>query len=305
MSNVILKAENICFEYKTRVGLFKSFNHKVLNNLSFNIEKGEVVGILGKNGAGKSTLLRILSGVLAPDSGSVSLPPNTTRSLLSLGLGFNNELTGRDNVILSSMFNGYSKKESILIADDIRDFSELGDFFEQPVRTYSSGMRSRLGFSAGLITKVDILMIDEVLAVGDKHFKAKAEKAMLEKISSDQTVLFVSHNEKQIKQICSRTIDLSNNGEVRYNNKPTKLIDKLSLSLPSDVVRAIVMQDYNNLEKLVKNDFRMLRDVAVLIEDKNKKLALKLMKMALNLNPNGGYMKKKLQYYTSNSEDNV
>jgi len=156
--------------------------------------------------------------VLGPDSGSVWMPKGTTRSLLTLGVGFNGELTGRDNVILSSMFNGYNKKQSIDLAEQIKAFSELGNFFEQPVRTYSSGMRAKLGFSAGMITKVDILMIDEVLAVGDKQFRQKAEKAMLEHIGGgDQTVLFVSHAPGQVKKVCNRSLDLSNGlNEVIY-----------------------------------------------------------------------------------------
>ncbi|GAM59561.1 teichoic acid export ATP-binding protein tagH [Vibrio ishigakensis] len=138
---------------------------------------------------------------MKPDMGSIEVATGATVSLLSLGLGFNQQLTGRDNVILSSMFNGYSRKEAKDLAKKIKEFSELGEFFEQPVRTYSSGMRSRLGFSAGLITKVDVLLIDEVLAVGDKEFKQKAEAAMLEHIGgNDQTVLFVSHSERQIKK---------------------------------------------------------------------------------------------------------
>ena len=205
-----MKVNNISLEYKTRTGFFKSFKHKALSNISFEIKRGEVLGILGGNGTGKSTLLKILAGVMEPDTGTVWMPKGTTRSLLTLGLGFNGELTGRDNVILSSMFNGYSKKEAIKLAELIKNFSELGDFFEQPVRTYSSGMRAKLGFSAGMITKVDILMIDEVLAVGDKNFRQKAEKAMSEHIAGGkQTVLFVSHAPGQIKKVCDRSLDLS------------------------------------------------------------------------------------------------
>ncbi|USE00340.1 ABC transporter ATP-binding protein [Vibrio sp. SCSIO 43133] len=209
MSELLLKVRNISLEYRTRTGILSSFSHQALNDVSFDVFQGEVVGLVGKNGAGKSTLLRILSGVMEPDSGSVWMPTGTTRSLLSIGLGFNNELTGRDNAILSCMFNGISMKDAEEIADNIKEFSELGDFFEQPIKTYSSGMKSRLGFSAGIISEVDLLMIDEVLAVGDAAFKKKAERCIVEKMTgSDKSVLFVSHNAKQIQRVCTRTIEL-------------------------------------------------------------------------------------------------
>ncbi|WP_133150281.1 ATP-binding cassette domain-containing protein, partial [Vibrio breoganii] len=128
MNDYILKVEGVSHEYKTRTGLFSSFSHKALDDVSFNVVRGEVVGIVGKNGAGKSTLLRILAGVIEPQKGSVWMPESTTRSLLSIGLGFNRELTGRDNAILSCMFNGISMKDAKDISEDIKEFSELGVF---------------------------------------------------------------------------------------------------------------------------------------------------------------------------------
>jgi lipopolysaccharide transport system ATP-binding protein len=209
MSDYILKVENLSLEYRTRSGLFDYFCHKALDNVSLEVLKGEVVGIVGRNGAGKSTLLRILAGVIEPDSGTVWMPENTTRSLLSIGLGFNNELTGRDNAILSCMFNGISMRDAEDIACSIKEFSELESFFEQPMKTYSSGMRSRLGFSTGVVSEVDLLMIDEVLAVGDAYFKKKAEQYIKTKIEGkNKSVLFVSHNEKQVKRLCTRSIEL-------------------------------------------------------------------------------------------------
>ena len=206
--DIVLEAKNLCLEYKTRVSIFKKFSHKALDNVNLQVERGEILGIAGKNGAGKSTLLKVLAGVLTPDSGSVYLEKGLRISLLSLGLGFNGNLTGRDNAILSCMLNGYSKRESIELLDEIKEFSELGEFFEQPVRTYSSGMKSRLGFATGVLADVDILLIDEVLSVGDKTFKQKAEKTMLEKIHGNNTVLFVSHSEQQMKRICDRIVEL-------------------------------------------------------------------------------------------------
>lgn len=209
MSEHILKVRNVSLEYRTRTGFFSSFKHKALDGVTFDVFRGEVVGIVGNNGAGKSTLLRILAGVIKPDAGSVWMPNGTTRSLLSIGLGFNSELTGRDNAILGCMFNGLSKRDAEEIAYDIKEFSGLGDFFEQPIKTYSSGMKSRLGFSTGVVSEVDLLMIDEVLAVGDASFKKKAEQYILDKMGgNDRSVLFVSHNAKQIKRLCTRTIEL-------------------------------------------------------------------------------------------------
>lgn len=208
MSDTVLEFRNVTLEYKSRINLFNTFTHKALDDVSFTVKRGEVLGITGRNGAGKSTLLKVAAGVLQPDSGKVISPIGTTKSLLSLGLGFSPDLSGRDNAIISCMLNGLTKKEAISVLAEVKQFSELGDFFEQPVKTYSSGMKSRLGFSTGLITEVDILMVDEVLSVGDVSFRKKAEQAMLSKIKGQQTVLFVSHNEKQIERLCDRVIEL-------------------------------------------------------------------------------------------------
>jgi lipopolysaccharide transport system ATP-binding protein len=131
---------------------------------------------------------------------------NISRSLLSLGLGFNPQLTGRDNAILSCMLSGYAKHEIKKKLEHIKEYSTLGNFFEQPVKTYSAGMRARLGFSTGVLTNVDILLIDETLSVGDQDFRKKAEKTLLDKMAGDLTVIFVSHSEVQMKNLCTRCI---------------------------------------------------------------------------------------------------
>jgi lipopolysaccharide transport system ATP-binding protein len=176
MIDNIISVENVSLEYKSRAGFFKSFSHKALNNVTFDIKKGEVFGVLGGNGSGKSTLLQVLGGILQPDNGKVVVDKNITRSLLSLGLGFNPELTGEDNALISCMLNGYTKKDAKILLKQIGEFSELGVFFYQPVKTYSAGMKARLGFSTAVLAHVDILLIDEVLSVGDNAFKAKAQK---------------------------------------------------------------------------------------------------------------------------------
>jgi lipopolysaccharide transport system ATP-binding protein len=209
MNDNIISVENVSLEYKSRAGFFKSFSHKALNNVTFDIKKGEVFGVLGGNGSGKSTLLQVLGGILQPDNGKVVVDKNITRSLLSLGLGFNPQLTGEDNALISCMLNGYTKKDAKILLKQIGEFSELGVFFYQPVKTYSAGMKARLGFSTAVLAHVDVLLIDEVLSVGDNAFKAKAQKTLLDKIKGDQTVIFVSHSDQQIEKICDRCIWLN------------------------------------------------------------------------------------------------
>ncbi|WP_341938835.1 ABC transporter ATP-binding protein [Marinimicrobium sp. C2-29] len=204
--DILLEAKNLKYAYASRLWGFKRFNFEVLKGLDFNVYRGETLGIMGRNGCGKSSLLRILNGVVAPTGGELKQTGNPTRILLTLGLGFDKDLTGRDNAMLSAMLQGYSRSRAREALDEVKAFSELGDFFERPVKTYSSGMRSRLGFSTALKTEVDLLLIDETLSVGDQHFSHKAEKAMMEKINSEQTVIFVSHSGGQVNKVCSRAI---------------------------------------------------------------------------------------------------
>ena len=209
-TNTILSANNITLNYQARSGLLKKFKHTALKNVSLNLYNGETLGVLGRNGCGKSSLLKILAGIIRPTTGQINVNKHTTRSLLTLGLGFRKDLSGRDNAILSAMLNGLNKHDAMQSIDEIKEFSELKNFFEQPVRTYSSGMRARLGFSTAIITNVDILLIDEVLGVGDTHFKKKAQTYITNKINSDQTIVFVSHNLEQINSLCDRVIWIEN-----------------------------------------------------------------------------------------------
>lgn len=205
MTSPILTAKNIGLVYKRQGVLFGSFQHRVLKDISFELLQGETLGILGRNGGGKSTLLRILAGIVNPTEGTVGCTPGVTRALLTLGLGFIPNVSGRENAMYSAMLQGMPRKDAKLILPKIEDFSELGDFFDQPVATYSSGMKSRLGFATAIFTHVDILFIDEVLSVGDAHFKKKAEAAMMDKLNN-QTCVFVSHSSDQVNKVCSRAI---------------------------------------------------------------------------------------------------
>lgn len=201
----IIEVRNIELTYKS-LGLFKQFQHQAIRDVSFRIAPGEILGVVGRNGCGKSSLLQILADLVAPTSGEIIAKPRLTRALLSVGLGFNPNLKGRDNAVFSAMLQGASKAEARALEELIKEFSELGEFFDQPVKTYSSGMKSRLGFATALMVNVDLLLVDETLSVGDASFNTKAENAMLEKMNGEQTVVFVSHNARQVQRLCSRAL---------------------------------------------------------------------------------------------------
>ncbi len=173
-----------------------------VDNVSFSLEKGTIMGIVGKNGSGKSTLLNTIAGIMSPDSGSIDLHGNSV-SLLSIGVGFQKNLSGRDNILLCGMMLGFSKKEVMAKMEEIIEFSELGTFIDSPVRTYSSGMYSKLAFSITAILETDIILIDEVLSVGDAKFKKKSYAKMKELISdANRTVLIVSHSNSTLEELC-------------------------------------------------------------------------------------------------------
>ena len=198
---------------------------KAVKGVSFEVPKGQILGICGKNGSGKSTLLRAISGIFSPDSGSINLHGNSI-SLLSIGVGFQKQLTGYENIFLSGMLLGYSKEQIEEKINDIIEFSELGDFIYRPVRSYSSGMHSKLAFSITAILETDIMLIDEVLSVGDIHFKEKSYNKMKELISNDdRTVVIVSHNSNTIKELCNKVIWL-HEGLIKAQGDPKDIMDK-------------------------------------------------------------------------------
>lgn len=203
---VMLELENVCLSYQVGRKRFDHGKHHVLDNVSLKVYEGETLGIMGRNGVGKTTMLRLMARIFAPTSGTVRIHPGKTASLLSLGLGFKGDLSGRNNALLAAMLQGSSREQAESYLEGIREFSELGDSFEEPVKSYSSGMKARLGFTTALLTHVDILLIDEILSVGDAHFRGKAQEAMKYRIASDQTVVFVSHMADQVKQLCDRVI---------------------------------------------------------------------------------------------------
>ena len=176
-----------------------------LEDISFDVKKGEVMGIIGKNGAGKSTLLKIIAGVLKPTKGKVFLKGKSP-PMLELGSGFDQELSGSENIFLNGSILGYDKEFLGNKYDEIVEFSELKDFIHMPIRNYSSGMLMRLAFSIATVVEPEILIVDEILAVGDEGFQAKSKARMMELMSGGTTVLFVSHSLKQIEEMCDRVI---------------------------------------------------------------------------------------------------
>ena len=180
--------------------------YEALDHVSFTVNKGEVVGLIGHNGAGKSTLLKIISGILRPTEGSVAVQGNIV-PMLELGSGFDMDLTGVENIFLNGAILGYSEPFLKSKYQQIVDFSELSsDFLNMPLRNYSSGMLSRLAFSVATVVEPEILIVDEVLAVGDSDFQQKSMSRMMELMSGGTTVLFVSHDIKQVKKMCSRVV---------------------------------------------------------------------------------------------------
>ncbi len=210
--------------YSIKKSLFKlkkteMQEYTAVNDVSFDVKKGEILGILGKNGCGKSTMLRAIGGVFRPNSGTIDLKGNTV-SLLAIGVGFQKQVTGRENILLSGMLLGFSEEEIRAKMPDIIAFSELGSFIDKPVKTYSSGMHSKLAFSIAVNLETDILLIDEVLAVGDQRFKQKSQDKMREMINEkDRTVVIVSHNIKQLRNLCDRVMWM-HKGQIRRIGKP-------------------------------------------------------------------------------------
>ena len=196
---------------------------RALEDVNFHIEKGQVCGIIGRNGAGKSTLLKIIAGVLAPTKGTVKVNGNIA-PMLELGAGFDQDLSARENIYLNGAILGYSKEFLDQKYQDIVDFSELHEFMDNPIRTYSSGMMIRLAFSIATIVEPEILIVDEILSVGDASFAEKSGKRMRELMSGGTTVLMVSHVLEQIREMCDRVIWMDH-GKVIMDGDPDEVCD--------------------------------------------------------------------------------
>lgn len=196
----------------------------VLNHININIKKGETVALIGTNGSGKSTLLKLMTKIIYPTKGTIKTNGKLT-SLLELGAGFHPDFTGRENIYFNASIFGLTKKEIEKRMDDIIKFSELEEFIDNPVRTYSSGMYMRLAFSIAINVDAEILLIDEILAVGDQHFQDKCFNKLQELSNSDKTIVIVSHSLDSIKKLCNRAIWIYE-GEVKLDGSPKQVIDE-------------------------------------------------------------------------------
>ncbi|MDD6579581.1 MAG: ABC transporter ATP-binding protein [Lachnospiraceae bacterium] len=232
MDTKIIKVNNVSMEFNMasdRTLYFKEYilkkvkneikykKFRAIDNVSFEVEKGMNVGLIGHNGAGKSTLLKLISGILKPTTGDITVSGNIV-PMLELGSGFDMDMTGEENIFLNGAVLGYAEDYLKSKYREIVDFSDLGDFIFVPIRNYSSGMLMRLAFSIATVVEPEILIVDEILSVGDAYFQEKSRKRMEELMSGGTTVLYVSHNIEQLMQICQKTIWLDHGRIVMYGD---------------------------------------------------------------------------------------
>ncbi len=204
--DIIVETNHICVDFKQGGPIWRrSVPFRAIDDASFTIRKGDSIGVIGRNGAGKTTLLKTLAGIILPSSGTIIRFTNSI-TLLALGAGYEPLLPACDNVILNGMLLGVSKRDMEAKLDAIFDYAELRDFRKMPIKNYSSGMRSRLAFATTVHMETDVLLIDEVFAVGDRDFRAKSDETMTKRIRSGQTVVLVSHQISTIKRLCRRAM---------------------------------------------------------------------------------------------------
>lgn len=238
MENYMIKVNDVSVKYRLandKILTLKEFvialarkkikytEFRALNNISFTVEKGEVIGIIGHNGAGKSTLLKTISGIIKPTTGNVMVNGNIV-PMLELGSGFDMDLSGRENIFLNGSILGYSETYLKSKYDEIVEFSELGQFIEMPLRNYSSGMVVRLAFSIASVVEPEILILDEVLSVGDADFQEKSKKRMKKMMSGGTTVLLVSHIMSQVREMCNRVVWIEH-GVIQMVGETKKVCD--------------------------------------------------------------------------------
>lgn len=234
---IVVKDLHVTYKELKKMNIKQSLFHfkinraekfEALKGISFSVKEGQILGIVGKNGSGKSTLLRVLAGIFSADSGTVDLMGHSV-SLMSIGAGFQTKLTGFENIILCGLLLGFTEEQVRQKIPEIIEFSELGDFIYKPVRTYSSGMYSKLTFSITALLETDIMLIDEVLSVGDIHFKEKSGKKMREIIADkNRTVVIVSHSMSTLSELCDEVLWL-HDGEIKEMGDPQTVINNYEI----------------------------------------------------------------------------
>lgn len=285
MEKTVIKIENLSKDYKIydrKIDrllevLFPFYKKhklfKALDNISFEVKKGEILGIIGKNGAGKSTILKIITGIVAQTCGNVTVDGRIS-SLLELGTSFNPELTGRENIYLHGQVNGLSNEEIKVREDEIIDFADIGDHIEQPVKTYSSGMFARLAFACAMNVDPDILIVDEVLSVGDMRFQEKSITKMKEIRNKGTTILFVSHSLPAIRNFCDNAIWLEN-GAMKMSGTAADITEKYKDYMLDDLIKRPInhKQKEKNIEILFvntnKTKYKKDEDIVISIGVKN------------------------------------
>lgn len=233
----LISVRDVTVSYPIRTGMASWSTFTPLRDISFDLHRGETVGIIGRNGAGKSTLLRMIAGIIEPDGGQI-INAGARVTLLTLGVGFTPYLTGRENAILSGMLLGMRRRDIVRRLPHIIKFSGLDRFIDQPLRTYSSGMRARLGFSVALQIDPDVLLIDEVLGVGDEEFKTKSTTEMKRLIRSDKSVILVSHALPTLRELCDRVVWIDD-GQVKMIG-PTDQVLEAYAPAPRSANRGVV-----------------------------------------------------------------
>lgn len=231
-----IEVEDLCIRYQEiqkysikknllRFKKVQTSEFEAVSHVSFKVKKGEILGIIGKNGCGKSTMLKALAGIFSPDCGHIDLKGHNV-SLLAIGLGFNKEMSGHDNIFLSGMLMGFSEEEIKEKLDEIIEFADIGHFIDKPVRMYSSGMYSKLAFAITAILNTDIMLVDEVLSVGDQRFKKKSYAKMKELIGDDnRTVVIVSHNISTLTELCDKVMWM-HDGKIVKIGDPKSVLDE-------------------------------------------------------------------------------
>lgn len=261
-----VKFENVSkiYSLKTKKNKYRKFY--ALNKVSFNVNKGDVVGIIGSNGSGKSTLSSILAEISCADEGKVEI--NGDSALIAINAGFNNNLTGLENIKLKATLLGFSKKEIEKIIEGVIEFSEIGDFIYQPVKSYSSGMKSRLGFSICICINPDIIIVDEALSVGDKAFSEKCLSKFKEFKEQGKTIFFISHSLNQVKSFCDKGLwieggSLRKYGDVttvideylQHNNKIKELSIEEKAEHDKEIFESRLVTEENSYKKLIFNKY--------------------------------------------------